>query len=197
MSIIDLNSPEWQAALKKGLSADGVIPFVNSPKPGRKKGATLTIVNDAREVGPDDTSNRVTLRFRKPNNTDQFLGRRYYRKPNRWYGCPEQQLPVYVDVMDGCDNNINFAFVGELVNGTLRVSNGTEATNQFTHKSKTILDWTLAAARRGNLRTVRCLVSECCGRCGRKLSVPLSIDCGLGPECRGWTTKPPKDVAAA
>lgn len=187
-TIIDLNSPEWQAALKKGLSPEGVLPFVNSPKPGRRKGATLTIVNDARDCEPGDTSNRVTLRFRKPNNKDQRIGRA--RKPNRWYGCPEQQLPVYVDVMDGCDNVDHYSFVGELVNGRLRVSNYAKAAKQYQHKAKTILDWTLGAASRGNLRTVRCLVSECCGRCGRKLSVPLSIDVGLGPECRGWTTKP-------
>ena len=33
---------------------------------GDNSGSSGTIVNDAREVGPDDTSNRVTLRFRKP-----------------------------------------------------------------------------------------------------------------------------------
>ena len=185
-TVIDLNSPAWTAALKKGLGPDGLLPFVNSARPGRRKGATITIVNDARDCAPGDTSNRVTLRFRKPD-TKKASYRSGAR--NRWYGCPEASLPVYVDVMDGSDNNVNFAFVGELVNGRLRVSSAAKADRQFQHKSKTILDWTLNAASRGDLKTVRCLVSECCGRCGRKLTVPLSIESGLGPECRGWTKK--------
>lgn len=148
------------------LSPARVIPFLNSPAPGRRKGATFTVVNEA-------TGNRITLRTRKPKMTDS----------DKEAGRAESTLPVFVDVMDGCDNVSHFSFVGTLREGRLVISRNAAAEWRDSKRAKTILDWTLAAAERENLRTVRVLHEGRCGRCGRKLTVPESIDTGLGPEC--------------
>jgi len=143
-----------------------ILPFLNSPRPGRRKGATFTVVNEA-------TGNRITLRTRKPKMTDK----------DKAAGRDENTLPVFVDVMDGCDNESHFSFVGTLRGGRLALSAKAKAKQADAKRAKVILDWTIAAAERENLRTVRVLHEGCCGRCGRKLTVPESIDTGLGPEC--------------
>ena len=117
--------------------------------------ATLTVVNDA-------TGNRVTVRFRKP---------RGFRK-------------VLVDIMVGSDNTSDFLFAGTLQGQTLALSPKSKAPAAKAELAKRVLDWTLAAAAKGNLMTVRCLHEGRCASCGRKLTVPESIDSGLGPECR-------------
>ena len=148
------------------LAPSRIMPFITSPRPGRRKGATATVVNEA-------TGNRITLRFRKPKMTDK----------DKAAGRDEGTLPVFVDVMDGHDNESHFSFVGTLRGGRLALSAKAKAKQADAKRAKVILDWTLAAAERENLRTVRVLHEGCCGRCGRKLTVPESIDSGLGPEC--------------
>jgi len=137
------------------LSANNVISFANSPREGRRKGATMTVVNDA-------TGGRVTVRFRKPKGFNSVL----------------------VDVMTGSDNEEHFSFLGTLRGEQVVISPKSKAGDKG-QRARTILNWTFAAAGRDDLRTVRCLHEGRCGRCGRKLTVPASIDSGLGPECRG------------
>ena len=141
------------------LSPASVIPFALSPREGRGAGATMTVVNDA-------TGGRVTVRFRRP----------------------EGFTSVLVDVMDGSDNETSFSFVGSVrvpSEGApfVAISRHAKADGERSRKAKAVLDWTFRAASAGDLRTVRALHSGCCGRCGRKLTVPESIDTGLGPVC--------------
>lgn len=138
------------------LAPQNVIPFINAPREGRSKGCTLTVVNDA-------TGGRVTVRFRKPKGFKSVL----------------------VDVMVGSDNENDFAFAGTLRGTELKLSAKAKAPRERADFAKKVLDWTLRAAEAGDLKTVRCLHEGRCARCGRKLTVPESIDSGLGPECRG------------
>jgi len=149
----------WEVPVNE-LKPESVVPFVLSPREGRAAGATMTVVNDA-------TGGRVTVRFRRP----------------------EGFTSVLVDVMDGSDNETSFSFVGSVRvprgEGApfVSISRHAKAEGDRSRKAKTILDWTFRAAEGGDLRTVRALHSGCCGRCGRKLTVPESIDTGLGPVC--------------
>lgn len=136
------------------LSASNVLSFVTAPRPGRRLGCTMTVVNDA-------TGGRVTVRFRKPMGYEKVL----------------------VDVMVSSDNEEGFAFVGTLNGTNLNLSPKCSAPNEKAVFAKKVLDWTLNAAVKGDLKTVRCLHEGVCARCGRKLTVPSSIDSGLGPEC--------------
>lgn len=140
--------------MNNALAAENVLGFALSPREGRRKGATATIVNDA-------TGGRVTVRFRRPKGFSAVL----------------------VDVMTGSDNEDHFSFLGVMKpDGRVTISPKSNAGEKGV-RAHTILNWTFKAAQNDNLRTVRVLHSGCCGRCGRKLTVPESIDTGLGPEC--------------
>ena len=136
------------------LTAENVLPFMNSPREGRRKGATATIINEA-------TGNRITVRFRKP----------------------EGFKAVLVDLMTGSDNVSDFTFLGTLRGENVIVSPKTRVAGEKALLAEKVLNWTIAHAQKDDLRTVRVLHEGKCGRCGRKLTVPESIDTGLGPEC--------------
>ncbi len=137
------------------LAASNVIRFATSPREGRRNGCTMTVVNDA-------TEGRVTVRFRRPKGFRSVL----------------------VDVMTGSDNESHFSFLGTLRGEQVVISAKSKAGDKGL-RAQSILNWTFAAAGRDDLRSVRVLHEGRCGRCGRKLTVPASIDTGLGPECRG------------
>lgn len=121
-----------------------------------KRRSKMTVVNDK-------TGNRITVRFRRPPGFNRVL----------------------VDLMTGPDNMNSYSFIGSLSpNGDLQVSSRSLASRENREKTRTILNWTFAAAQAGNLRTVRCLHEGVCSRCGRVLTTPESIALGLGPTCR-------------
>lgn len=140
--------------MENDLSAQNVLHFFNSPREGRRKGATATIINEA-------TGNRITVRFRKPKDFKTVL----------------------VDLMTGSSNEEDFSFLGTLRGDKVVRSHKSKIANDKAMAAQRILNWTIENAQKDNLRTVRVLHSGVCGRCGRKLTVPESIDTGLGPEC--------------
>lgn len=147
-------------ALSHSLTPAAVPMFIRATREGRAKGTTMTVVNDA-------TGNRVTLRFRRPKGFDKT---------------------VLVDVMTGSDNETSFKFVGSVPLAgdlTYTKSKWAKAPQEKAELARTILNWTLGAVKAGNLKTVRVLHEAVCARCGRKLTVPESIDSFMGPECRG------------
>lgn len=146
--------------LSHSLTPAAVPRFIRATREGRAKGTTMTVVNDA-------TGKRVTLRFRRPKGFDKT---------------------VLVDVMTGSDNETSFKFVGSvpLVGDlTYTESKWAKAPQEKAELARTILNWTFGAVKAGNLKTVRVLHEAVCARCGRKLTVPESIDSFMGPECRG------------
>lgn len=146
--------------LSHSLTPAAVPLFIRATREGRNKGTTMTVVNDA-------TGNRVTVRFRRPKGFNKS---------------------VLVDVMTGCDNESDFKFVGSVpLEGDLGYteSQWVKAPHEKAALARTILNWTFAAVKAGDLKTVRVLHEAKCARCGRKLTVPESIDAFMGPECRG------------
>ena len=145
--------------LSHDLAAANVLSFMSSPRAGRRKGATATIVNEA-------TGNRITVRFRRPNDRN---------------GNPFKA--VLVDLMTGSDNTSDFTFLGTLKGENVIISPKSRVAGEKANMAGAVLNWTINHAAKDDLRTVRVLHSGSCGRCGRKLTVPESIDTGLGPEC--------------
>lgn len=139
------------------LSPAAILPYFCSPRAGRRKGAVATITNTA-------TGNRITVRFRRTSPDSKVL---------------------FVDLMTGPDNESSYSYLG--------IFKPDERIVQLTQKCKVsidkaavaaqVLNWTLRAAAAQNLRTVRVQHAGVCGRCGRTLTVPESLDKGLGPEC--------------
>jgi hypothetical protein len=93
----------------------------------------------------------------------------------------------FVSLMNGPDNENSFQYMGILKN------------RQYLHgrKSRITADavcvkafsWTFATLARGIMPDALKVWHEgSCGRCGRKLTVPESIERGLGPECVQYVT---------
>lgn len=93
---------------------------------------------------------------------------------------------LFVSVMTGSDNEADYTYIGILV----------RSQNIFRTTPRTALPlgdvrilgmaWLmrqLAAGKLGDFPHVEVRHHGTCGRCGRKLTVPESIDSGIGPEC--------------
>lgn len=150
---------------------------------------TFTSAADAREFTLAGNAT-ITLESQKTGTHFTYRVRRatdrYTSKPaNRWF----------VSLMNGPDNESSFTYIGLLDCGA-RYCNLYAPTGpvQFrqTAKSRASADapsvrgfvffWNaLVAGKMPCQMTVR--HEGKCGRCGRKLTVPESIDRGIGPEC--------------
>jgi hypothetical protein len=90
---------------------------------------------------------------------------------------------LFVKVLNGPDNSWNgdWLFLGFIREG------GSLAGGKNGHPdapSFRALDWTLNQLAAGNLpETLEIRHEGQCGRCGRALTVPASIDSGFGPRC--------------
>jgi hypothetical protein len=147
-----------------------VPAHVAPPLPGRLAGAhiarfvhggnaTLTVTSNA-------TGARFTFRVRQPK--------------------PDATAPFFVSVLTGPDNETAYTFVGSLFpDGTYR--HGKRSTIAPDAPSARAAAWFFGLVLAGNFAKLdaQCVVQhagKCC-RCGRKLTVPSSIETGIGPEC--------------
>ena len=109
----------------------------------------------------DDTGNRFTFRVKKIEDAEKW----------------------FVSVLNGSDNNSHYTYMGLLEGKDFRrtvkskVSEISQAFKTFT--------WLVNRMNTGGLlpRTVKFFHEGRCGRCGRRLTVPESIEAGYGPEC--------------
>lgn len=91
----------------------------------------------------------------------------------------------FVDLMNGPDNESSFLFIGTIAEGHFRWSRRSRVAEN--HKAVVAFGWVW----RWILREVVPEQLEVwhegrCGRCNRKLTVPESIETGLGPTCAGF-----------
>lgn len=91
----------------------------------------------------------------------------------------------FVSVLTGQDNEADYTFLGTIFEG-----------REFRHSKKSHIGadapsakafaWSFARIMADSLGADATVHHEGrCGRCGRKLTVPDSIELGLGPECAG------------
>lgn len=90
--------------------------------------------------------------------------------------------PLFAAVLTGPDNTRDYTYIGvvDRVRGVVKSTKGSKVFGDA--PSYKALTWFLQ-----NLESDRVEFRHCgrCGRCGRTLTVPSSIDSGLGPECAG------------
>lgn len=89
----------------------------------------------------------------------------------------------FVSVLTGADNENSFTFLGTIFDGTCfrhsaksRIGREAPSARAFAWAFGRILDDALG-------ETASVHHEGKCGRCGRKLTVPHSIEVGFGPEC--------------
>jgi hypothetical protein len=124
--------------------------------------ATFTVQNN-------ETGVHRTYKIRKPEPTAQY--------PNpAWF----------VKVMTGTDNESHYSYVGRLDSRTGAVA--MTRASKFTEDSDTVKAARWIMGRVVNQLQIPDKIdvrhSGKCGRCGRTLTEPTSLDCGIGPECR-------------
>ena len=120
--------------------------------------ATITIRSGA-------TGSRFTFKIRTPKHA---------------------QSPIwFVSLLTGSDNENHYEYVGQIRNNGLfdhgrksRISNDATSVKAFSWF------WNMIRAGRSNILEQAEVYHEGrCGRCGRKLTVPESVESGFGPEC--------------
>lgn len=91
--------------------------------------------------------------------------------------------PYFISVLNGTDNYTNYQYLGTVFNKTefnygkkSKISKDSESVRGF--------DWFFRNLLKGTLGNLVSVYHEGkCGRCGRKLTTPKSIERGIGPEC--------------
>lgn len=117
------------------------------------------------------TGTRFTFRFSQPKQARD----------------PDNGKPTFVSVLTGPDNNASYTFLGTIF---------PRDKTKLVHSKKSPIQPDAKSARwaRGFVESLadptlldRCEVFHAgfCGRCGRRLTVPESIESGYGPECAG------------
>lgn len=93
----------------------------------------------------------------------------------------------FVSLMNGPDNEKSFQYMGIIKNGVYSHGRKSRITPDATCAKA--FAWTFNNLTRDILPEVLKVWHEgSCGRCGRKLTVPQSIERGLGPECVQYIT---------
>lgn len=98
---------------------------------------------------------------------------------------PDADKPHFVSVLTGSDNESSYTFLGTIFpDGTYR--HGKRSSIGENAPSAKAFSWLYASLGSPSFES-QCDVwheGRCC-RCGRKLTVPSSIEAGIGPECAG------------
>lgn len=117
--------------------------------------ATFTVLNS-------DTKNRFTYKIKKHKEKEIF----------------------FVSVMTGSDNYNAYTFIGSFFPGKGYKKSPKCIIGDDALSSKTI-NWFLNKfiTHQNLYPTVKVYHEDKCGRCGRKLTTPLSVKAGFGPEC--------------
>lgn len=111
------------------------------------------------------TNNRFTFRVRAPRE-----------------GLPGRPVPLFVQVLTGCDNESDYTFLGSLF-GRREYRHGARSQISPNAKSAQAFEWfwrnidAIPAAQAEFIPSSRC----CC--CNRTLTTPESCALGYGPEC--------------
>lgn len=124
---------------------------------------------------------RFTLKATRPSEEEHA---------NRQGPVPGRPRPIWVKVLTGPDNTADYAFVGTLwpENSGYRYAHSPKSRLSLSSGSVTAIRW-LAHALTSNpsviLEQAEVWHEGRCGRCGRRLTVPESVESGFGPECAG------------
>lgn len=91
----------------------------------------------------------------------------------------------FVSVLTGSDNESDYTFLGTIFNRS-NFRHGARSSIGVNAPSAKAFAWFFRNVAGGGMLQGATVHHEGrCGRCGRKLTVPESIQTGLGPECAG------------
>lgn len=91
--------------------------------------------------------------------------------------------PHFVSVLNGPDNEHDYAFLGTIFDGASYQHGRKSRVSEEAPAAKAARWFCTRALQGKSLDQVEVYHEGRCGRCGRKLTVPESIEAGFGPEC--------------
>jgi len=108
-------------------------------------------------------------------------------KPDLYGAKKGQPKPFFIGKLTGPDNTNSYSYLGILDPETLEVKITRNSKYTDTSEAVKVLKLALESIRLGVHETKIKDILHCgyCGRCGRLLTVPESIQTGIGPECAG------------
>jgi len=124
-------------------------------------------------------------------------GTRFTYKISRAKGDNDDR-PYFVMVLTGSNNEGDYTYAGFIPADDLtKIIRGRKGRLDSKAPSIVALSWVLRAAAQKPeaLANIEFWHEGKCGACGRKLTVPESIDSGLGPVCAGRSASLPEDIA--
>jgi len=93
--------------------------------------------------------------------------------------------PFFVKYLNGSDNSSSYQFLGTIFNGREYKHSQKSRCNKDSQVNKTF-QWIFDVISSGNVKKfdkIEFWHEGKCGKCGRKLTVPSSIETGMGPSC--------------
>lgn len=113
-------------------------------------------------------------------------GTRFTYKLTRVEHPTDGQDRWFIGVLSGPDNTTDYVFLGSVIGaGGQYFQRGFRSVIQPAAPSCKAFTWFWGSLRAGTLHDVEVWHEGRCGRCGRVLTVPESIDRGIGPDCAG------------
>lgn len=152
---------------------------------------------------PLDMANFLTAGNATFTLVSRKSGARFTYKARTPRGDKDKGRIIFVSLLNGPDNTSDYQYIGQIFpQKSVEYVHGKKARARREAPSVQLITWfTRQLAGNGaKLDQVEFWHEGTCGRCGRKLTVPESIDTGLGPECaallgRAWGKA--KDSSAA
>lgn len=116
----------------------------------------------------------------------QRTGTRYTFKVSHKAANDQYGESWMVSYLTGPDNWSNYSYIGQIVNGPKGLFFRTTKASKLTMASAPVagFNWAFSRINLGqDTPNMEVWHAGKCGRCGRMLTVPSSIEMGLGPEC--------------
>lgn len=139
----------------------------------------------ARQIKDFATGGNATLTIRSTKTEVRFTYRIRVAgdKPGRKPG----PIIWFVSVMAGPDNETSFLYFGNIRSNMEFDYNKAKAKISHMDERVVAFDWMwhwVRAEKQENVDKLEVWHEGRCGKCGRKLTVPESIESGFGPECK-------------
>ena len=127
---------------------------------------------------------RITLRSVKTGTGFTYK----FRTPRDEHRPQDQsdRRPIFVSLLNGSDNETAYQYLGCLWerDGKLSYAHGRKSRTTADAPSVRAFAWAVAHIEQGNLPEILEVWHEgVCGKCGRALTVPESVERGIGPDC--------------
>jgi hypothetical protein len=123
-----------------------------------------------------DSGRRFTYRVTKKKPPENDAEQRTFDRYGQAY---------FVSLLRGPDNSSDYAYMGVIDNGGFKTTTSSRVSKDA--ESHVAFAWFLARMSKGGAPCTKLefWTEGRCGRCGRGLTVPTSVNAGFGPECIG------------